>query len=304
MSHSELVRLRQVHRLYTQLLYRCNFSCRHCFHGEKLKDPSSIPFEQLVKLIDYFAERHNTAVVVLLGGEPFMYPYIEEAISHVDGRGLSVEICTNGHKFTQRHIRNAGHKIHHLRVSVDGLEQAHDQIRQHGSFRHAMSTLRVAAEHSRKASVTTTVTSMNVSDIFDLACVAAENGATELKLHQLRLVGNARAHPELRISDDDPRLNVLRAQIDEASWPIDVIFDADVVGGVPGEPPQANQGMDLERIELDPEYGLTVSCKAVGRNAHSFTWDPVAMRVVQRVSELSEAVLGIPPVNYIGEGGR
>ena len=304
MSHSELVCLRQVHRLYVQLLYRCNFSCRHCFHGEKLKDPSIIPFEQFVKLIDYFSERHNTAAVVLLGGEPFMYPQIAEAISYVDGRGLSVEICTNGHGFTQRYIRDAGYKIHHLRVSVDGLERAHDQIRQRGSFRHAMSTLRVAADHSRKASVTTTVTSTNVNDIFDLACVAAQNGATELKLHQLRLVGNATIHPDLCISEDDPRLNALRAQIDQASWPLDVIFDADVVGGMPGEPSQAKQSGDLERIELDPEYGLTVSCKAVGRNAHSFMWDPAAMRVISRVSDLSETALGIPQVNYVESGGR
>jgi Fe-coproporphyrin III synthase len=303
-SLSELAGVRDVHRLYVQLLYKCNFACRHCFHGEKLKDVSSIPFEQYTKLVDYFVDRHNTEDLVLLGGEPFLYLGIQDAIGYADSRGLSVEICTNGHHFTQRHIRAAGAGIHHLRVSVDGLEAAHDQIRQRGSFRYAMATLRVAAEHSRKASVTTTVTSVNVGDIFELAEIAAQNGATEIKLHQLRLVGNAALHPELCISNDDPRLNVLRKQIEEANWPFHVIFDADVVGGVAGEPPQAKHGVDLERIELDPEYGLTMSCKAVGRNAHSFVWDPMAQGVIKRLSDLSETVLGIPQVTYLGGGGR
>ena len=47
---------------------------------------------------------------------------------------------------------------------------------------------------------------MNIGEIFELAQVVAEYGASELKLHQLRMVGNAADNPELAIPDGDARL--------------------------------------------------------------------------------------------------
>ena len=141
---------------------------------------------------------------------------------------------------------------------------------------------------------------MNIGEIYELAQVVADYGASELKLHQLRMVGNAADNPELAVPDGDARLEMLKSHIEGSDWPLHVVYDADVVGGPSGKPVSAAEGLDIERIELDPEFGLTMSCKAVGRNAHSFVWDPLKMRVEHRRSSLSEEVLGIRQVNYVG----
>lgn len=33
----EITGIRRIRMVYLQLLYRCNFECLHCFHGERLK---------------------------------------------------------------------------------------------------------------------------------------------------------------------------------------------------------------------------------------------------------------------------
>nr|WP_234042481.1 hypothetical protein [Streptomyces marianii] len=33
----EVTGIRKIRMLYLQLLYRCNFTCLHCFHGKRLQ---------------------------------------------------------------------------------------------------------------------------------------------------------------------------------------------------------------------------------------------------------------------------
>lgn len=54
--------------------YKCNFRCRSCLLGDKLKDGSTeISYENAIKLIDSAAELRTVNVVAFVGGEPFLY---------------------------------------------------------------------------------------------------------------------------------------------------------------------------------------------------------------------------------------
>lgn len=286
---------RRVDRLYVQLLYQCNFRCVHCFHGEKLADSSQLDIDEFKSLVTHFSDVYQTREVVLLGGEPFLYPNIDAAIQFVHDLGLTVEICTNGHKFTQPVIIRNASQIDMLRISIDGLQSAHDRTRQRGSFVHASETLRLASKAGMRIGVTVTVTAWNVDDIPQLAELAAAHGAKEMKLHQLRLVGNAAHRPELLLNQDDPRLLRMVTWAKGSELPLKVLYDSDLDGGTAESPAV---GDTLDRIELDPELGLTISCKAVGSDAHAFRWNPATSDVIYQPSLRDELSLGTPQVEY------
>ncbi|WZH35610.1 MAG: radical SAM protein [Microbacterium enclense] len=287
--------IRRIDTLYIQLLYRCNFSCGHCFHGEKLQDPSTIGREDVREVMDHFRENYATSHVVLLGGEPFLHPDLHDTLQYARENGMTTEICTNGHRFTQAKIRSMSQNIDDLRVSIDGLEDVHDRLRRRGSFRHALETVQISAREGIRTGVTSTVTSENIREIPELARTAAENGATLMKLHQLRAVGNAAGRPGL-VCDDLGLLESLVAWARETEI-IQVAFDDDLdpsktVGCAP------RGASSIDRIEMDPEFGLTMSCKAVGTGAQAFRWSRVNNNVVRVSNDRNEVVLGIPDVRY------
>ena len=69
----EVTGIRKIRMLYLQLLYRCNFECLHCFHGERLQHADAFTAEEAVNLIRLMRDQYGTEAVTLLGGEPFVY---------------------------------------------------------------------------------------------------------------------------------------------------------------------------------------------------------------------------------------
>lgn len=119
-------------------------------------------------------------------------------------------------------------------------------------------------------------------------------------MHALRLVGNAADNPDLEVTDTS-RYGWLHEEIARADLDITVIYDSDL-SPVPVRPACSNLVADgwLDRIESDPRGGLTVSCKAVGRDVNAFRWDKHAGQIVYEPRENDELAQGIPDVVYVG----
>lgn len=72
----------RVKKLYVQLLYRCNFNCEHCFHGERLSWNDSFSLEEARHLLATFRNGYGITIVTFLGGEPFLYRNLAEIIRY------------------------------------------------------------------------------------------------------------------------------------------------------------------------------------------------------------------------------
>src|SRR6266540_5469574 len=105
--------------LYLQLLYRCNFSCRHCFHGELLKNADRFNLAEAQAILDHFRWVYKLDAVTFLGGEPLLYPHVAAVCHYAKRLGLQVEICTNGHLGFRRTFEAIGGTLDKLRVSLD-----------------------------------------------------------------------------------------------------------------------------------------------------------------------------------------
>jgi MoaA/NifB/PqqE/SkfB family radical SAM enzyme len=288
----------RVRMLYLQLLYRCNFRCRHCFHGELLDSREEFTLTEAQSLLDHFRTVYRLDAVTLLGGEPLLYPHIVTLCRYAKQLGLTVEICTNGHSGFRAKVLAVAPVLDKLRVSLDGLAASHDRIRQPGSFASAINTIDTAVALGVTVGATMTITDHNLEQVVPLARLLQRHGVSELKLHALRLVGNAAANPDLEVRDIS-RYGALHRQIREAGLSIPIRYDADL------SPEPASQactnlvaGGWLDRIESDPRGGLTVSCKAVGRNVHAFRWDKTRSEIVYEPRPDDELTQGIPDVVY------
>jgi Fe-coproporphyrin III synthase len=290
--------IRRIRMLYLQLLYRCNFECLHCFHGERLKHADNFTVEQAISLIRLLRNDYGTEAVTLLGGEPFVYRDLPEVVRYAKQElGLRVEICTNGYRIERRLTEIAPH-LDLLRISLEGIGTTNDRIRKSGSDQGALSALSLARDLRVRTGATMTVTAGNIAEVLPLARTLQGLGVQQLKLHCLRPVGHAANHPELLVTDPTA-YSRLREQLQDADLAIDVIADEDLsAGSVPGSCLPTTGARQIDRIEADPRGALTMSCKAVGKDAHAFWYDKSADRIVHRPSAEDELTLAVPDVVY------
>lgn len=120
---------------------RCNAKCKMCNCHLYPTKPEE---EFQIGLIDKLPFMENTTIT---GGEPFLRSDIEEIVEHLQGKTKRILINTNGY-YTERIVKlckkypNVG-----IRVSIDGCEKTHDQIRGvPGIYQKAMKTLDEVAE--------------------------------------------------------------------------------------------------------------------------------------------------------------
>lgn len=295
----EIAGIDKVQKLYVQLLYHCNFRCLHCFQGRKLSWSDAFTLDEVVRLLDFFRREYDIKSVTFLGGEPFLHPAILDCVAYAHSLGLCVEVCTNGFKILKRLATMIG-KIDNLRVSIDGLEATHDHIRQHGSFQAAMDTIDFALANGVPTSATVTINACNYSEVASLANLLFAHGITELKLHALRTGGNVVANPFL-ILHGDRTLHDLRVALDDlrSRLRMTIILDEDLDPSFASfDDRPRTEPRTLDRIEIEPNGHLYVSCKAVGTDANAFEYDKNSAGIYYRPTSGNELECQIPQVRY------
>jgi len=75
----------------------CQFKCSNCYRGisEKGHKGKHEDLAELKKQVDWFIDKRNVQTISIAGGEPLMYPQIEELIEYIHEKGLKSKIYTN-----------------------------------------------------------------------------------------------------------------------------------------------------------------------------------------------------------------
>ncbi|CAM5494584.1 MULTISPECIES: radical SAM protein [Streptomyces] len=294
----EVTGIKKIRMLYLQLLYRCNFTCLHCFHGKRLQYADAFTVDEAADLLTLMRDEYGTEAVTLLGGEPFVHRDLAQVVRHAkEELGLRVEICTNGYRI-ERRLTEIAPYLDLLRVSLEGVGSTNDGIRKQGSYKSALEALRLARDLGVPTGATMTVTSRNIAEVLPLGRALAELGVRQLKLHHLRPVGNAADHPELLVTSPSA-YGRLRDDLASADLPLEVIVDEDLSeDGAPQVCAPSDGPREIDRIEVDPRGALTMSCKAVGKDAHAFWYEKAAGRIVHKPSSVDELTLAVPDVVY------
>ena len=115
-----------------------------------------------------------------------------EICTALSGRGIRVNIITNGFLFTDRIIndlRNA--RIESVSVSLDGPKDVHDKYRQNGSYDRALLALHTLRNAGIPVSVISTLNSENVSRLDELLEILRDSGIYAWQLQACSPMGNA-----------------------------------------------------------------------------------------------------------------
>lgn len=82
----------------------CNFNCIYCYVEHKTAPGDELSPEEFRDVISQ-ARDMGVRTMVVLGGEPMLYPYLMEMIRYMRGLDLEVELFTNGAHMTESMAR-------------------------------------------------------------------------------------------------------------------------------------------------------------------------------------------------------
>jgi MoaA/NifB/PqqE/SkfB family radical SAM enzyme len=135
--------------LNLDVTWRCNYDCIGCIDGgvvgrsEILKDTSLDMDWGLASHILAYAKRHNLLGFIVQGGEPLLYPRIDEFLNCCAEHGLVLRLVTNGSqilKHSETLIRAFQTPKSMIRVSINADEE------HYSSFTRSKADLRTILE--------------------------------------------------------------------------------------------------------------------------------------------------------------
>ncbi len=178
----------------------CNFACVHCrAEAQKAADPRQLTTHEAFDLVEQIAE-FCKPVFIVSGGDPLQRKDIFEVASHASSLGLRVVMSPSGSNLsadTFEKMKAGGVKM--ISLSLDGSNsEVHDNFRQvPGAFNLAMKNMALARQSGFAFRINTTVTQHNLSDLFNIQKVAAENGAREWDVFMLVPTGRGKVTMEI-----------------------------------------------------------------------------------------------------------
>lgn len=199
-------------QLFWECTWRCNLSCRHC--GSDCKSSSSLPdmpaadFLRVVDSLLPNVDPHRLNVVIT-GGEPLVRDDIEYVGSQLYDREMPWGIVTNGLLLTSSRLeslRSAG--LHNITISLDGLEEDHNWMRNHpGSFKRAYEAIRLAAKASDlNFDVVTCVNRRSLPRLMELKELLIDAGVKKWRLFTIFPAGRAADYPEFNLTREETEI--------------------------------------------------------------------------------------------------
>jgi len=91
---------RSLIRVHYDLLYMCNMNCEYCYARKLNKWNQITPFKTAKSNIDKFKKLNRKIQLILLGGEPTLYPkykeFLEYTYTQLDSNLIQIGIISNG----------------------------------------------------------------------------------------------------------------------------------------------------------------------------------------------------------------
>jgi len=205
--HRQVDRLSAPLRVFIDITRACNLRCAHCFTDSGAidgKNSGELTKQEIENLLDQMKEA-GTFLLSIAGGEPLLRKDIASIITYAKKCHIDVSLTTNGTKITPL-IAQSLNDLHlrTITVSIDGIENTHDQMRGAGNFHRAIEGVRLLKRYCQTAliSIKTTVNSENMSEAAALIRLAEELQVNSIKFNPVRPFGRACDHPELFINRD------------------------------------------------------------------------------------------------------
>jgi radical SAM enzyme (rSAM/lipoprotein system) len=163
-----------------------------------------MPLSDFLSAVDTIESRPDNFIVVLTGGEPLLRKDIELCGREIRKRGIRWGMVTNGFFYDeQKHISLLNAGLGSLTISLDGLEDTHNWLRNSkNSYSKADQAIGLAASSSRlNFDVVTCVNKKNIYELQSIYDHLAAKGVKAWRLFTIVPLGRATNNQDLFLTD-------------------------------------------------------------------------------------------------------
>jgi MoaA/NifB/PqqE/SkfB family radical SAM enzyme len=203
--HSETLQSGRVSRIIQiHPTLNCNLCCQHCYSSSAPWKKGGLEVKALVQLLEQ-ATPLGYNVVSLSGGEPFLYPEMEQLVTQSKSLGYYNSVTTNATLLQTDRAKRILKLLDLVAVSIDGKEEAHDRMRnQEGAFAKMLEGVEVIKDSVNKYGFIHTILPGKWPLFPWLTEFALRHKASLLHLHPLELSGRAtQSFNGMRFSEED-----------------------------------------------------------------------------------------------------
>lgn len=103
----------------------CNLRCIFCSVAQRGEDGrlcSNLTMDQIRNVVEEFKKRGLKAIIISGGGEPLMYPQINELIEYLYNEGLQIGLITNGILLSTHLKSEILDKLTWVRISINSMD--------------------------------------------------------------------------------------------------------------------------------------------------------------------------------------
>lgn len=200
------VKLHELNYLFWECTTRCNLNCLHCGSDcSKDSQHPDMPAEDFFKAIDTIQHKPDNFTVVITGGEPLLRNDLEACGMELRKRGFRWSMVSNGHLYDkQRHISLLNAGIGALTISLDGLRETHNWLRNNSSsFEKVINAIELAASSQRiNFDVVTCVHQKNINELGQIRELLISKKVKAWRLFTIIPIGRATQNPDLLLTDN------------------------------------------------------------------------------------------------------
>jgi len=198
--------LHELTYLFWECTRRCSLKCIHC-GSDCVADSQypDLPFNDFLKAILPLKDvyKPDTITIAITGGEPILRKDLPECGIKLRENGFRWGIVTNGYDYTPDiHNRLLGAGMGSLTLSLDGLEQSHNWLRNNDkSFSRAVKALELITAGSRlNYDVVTCVNQKNINELEELREFLISRNVKAWRLFTISPIGRAANNDLLQLT--------------------------------------------------------------------------------------------------------
>lgn len=200
------VEIHELNYLFWECTTRCNLNCIHC--GSDCSKDSvyrDMPADDFLKAIDTIKDKPKNFTVVFTGGEPLLRNDLEFCGRELRKRGFKWSIVSNGHLYDkQRHILLLNAGIGALTISLDGLKESHNWLRNNNkSFDKVLNAIELASSSNRiNFDIVTCVNQRNFNELGQIRELLISKNVKVWRLFTIIPIGRATHNSDLLLTDN------------------------------------------------------------------------------------------------------
>jgi len=173
----------------------CNYKCEFC-NAWRVLDGGIIPKNQMMHMLEDLAAWGTEAVCFAGGGEPTVYPYLNESILKCKEVGLESAIITNGFNVRAELMQTMVDNMKWIGISVDAAKkETYNDIKQTNGFDTVIGNIKEAVWYRAKTGSKVGITfkfliyHKNYKEIYDACKLAKDIGCDSFHMRPVDYLG-------------------------------------------------------------------------------------------------------------------